>query len=127
MFKKFRSPGLDIRISNTLGFTAIIGKDFVNVHQSLWRDAYSEGAISEDVLAVAMDYIAEKKEEQKAVVNEEREAIKTLMRDSILDRPTDFLDKDNNIIYRKVVALTKKTHKKDYFETIWKEIIDEAK
>jgi hypothetical protein len=49
------------------------------------------------------------------------------MKDKILQSPTDYLDSNNLLIYRKAVALTKKTYKKEYFDTLWKEITDEVK
>jgi hypothetical protein len=125
MFKRFRSNIGDIHISNTSGHSATIGKEFVNIHESLWRMAYMEGAIAEDVVAVTKSYIAEKKEEMKLEEDKERSEIKELMRKTIVNDPLNFVDKNNQIIYRKAVALVKKTHKKEYFESIWAEIVKE--
>lgn len=126
MFKRFRSVNGTITVSNTLGFTSVIGTEFVDVHQSLWKAAYSEGAISEEALQIARDYVTEKKKEQKDQEAIERAEIKELMKKEILDNPAQYLDKDDSLIYRKVVALVKKTYKKEYFDTIWKEIVSEA-
>jgi hypothetical protein len=126
MFKKFRSPGGTIHISNTSGHSAIIEKSFTSVHESLWRLALMEGAIPEDVSTVTKEYIKEKKSEQEAIDNQEREDIKALMRDNIINSPLDYLDTEGNLIYRKIVSLTKKTHKKDYFDSLWKEVVSEG-
>lgn len=126
MFKRFRSPHGEIRVANTSGQSAIINKDFTPIHESLWRLALMEGAIAEDVGAVTKEYIKEKKEELKVEEDKERLEIKALMKETIINDPLNFVDKDGNIIYRKVVSLTKKTHKKDYFETLWAEIVKEA-
>lgn len=124
MFKKFRSPKGIISISNTSGHSATIGKDFINVHESLWKLAYMEGAVTEDMIGLNKDYIAEKKAELQEVENSERAAAKELML-VILDDPTAYLDKKNRPVYQKMVSLTKKAHKKEFFESIWDEIVKE--
>ena len=126
MFKKFRSPGDMIHISNTSGHAAIIGKDFTSIHESLWRLALMEGAIAEDTAVVTKEFIKEKKIEQDAAESQEKEDIKTLMRENIVNSPLDYLDTEGNLIYRKIVSLTKKTHKKDYFDSLWKEVVSEG-
>jgi hypothetical protein len=127
MFKRFRLPtDSEVWISNTLGHSVTLSKSFTEVHNSLWAQAYTVGAIAEDAKLIHSSYIEEKKEEIKSQELQEREDIKAQMK-VILDNPTQYLRADSSLHYQKVVSLLKKAYKKDYLEGIWKEIVEEAK
>ena len=126
MFKKFRSTHAPITISNTQGHSALIGRDFIQVHESLWKEAFMNGAVTEDMIGLNKEYILEKKEEAKTLEAQERGRIKEVMR-VILEEPTKYLNKNNQLHYQKVVSLAKAVHKLEYFDSIWKEILAESK
>lgn len=124
--KQFRSPGADIRVSSTSGHVAIITKDLRPLHQSLWAQAYTLGALSEDMKEPPsiLTYLAEKKEE--AIVQEEADfaAIKKALLPAIAN-PSEYLNAKNELIYRKTISLIGKPVKKDVIEKAWEELINE--
>lgn len=126
MFKKFRSPHGAITISNTSGHSALIDKDFVSVHESLWKLAYMEGAVTEDMIGLNQTYIQEKKAEQVVLDDVERLEVKEKMK-VILDNPTLYLNSKNGLMYHKIISLLKKSYKLEYLTSIWEEILAESK
>lgn len=126
-FKNFRSPGEDIRVSSLSGHVAIISKEFSPVPSFMWGDAYSLGAISEDMVSKDMDtFIANKKAEQDEAAKKERDIVKEILR-TALENPISYLDKHNNLIHRKAIALIGMPIKKDILDSIWNELLEETK
>lgn len=54
MAKKFRSrDGSTVRLAMTSGHVALVGKEFRELPQMYWSDAYAKGCISDDMSAEA--------------------------------------------------------------------------
>ena len=124
-YKKFRSPSQEIRIANTSGHVMILGREFRDVPEFLWADAYSLGAQAEDMKIESIStFIEEKKQEAAIKAEEERNTIKSKMR-KIYTEPVTFLDQKGRLIQRKVVALLGHPIKRDLMDDIWEEIISE--
>ncbi|UOF79363.1 hypothetical protein [Caudoviricetes sp.] len=124
-YKKFRSPGEDIRALSNLGHIAIVSKDFISLPDCLWSSAYAQGAISEDMIVSSVDeYVIEKKAEQEEKKRSEREELKDKLR-TIIDNPNEYLDGRGNLSYRKALSITKMVVKKDLLDEVWSELINE--
>lgn len=125
--KKFRSNGKDIRVSSILGHAAIISNEFRELPEILWADAYSQGAISDDMTAAPSmkEYIEEKKKEQEEKEEKERNEIKKVLA-SIFSNPRDLVDNKGNPIHRKVVQLLGKPIKRDTLDLLWSEVVKES-
>jgi len=125
-YKNFRSPhGDDIRVSSLSGHVATITSEFTPVPSSLWNEAYSLGAQSEDMNTSSMaDFIELKKQEaiQEAAI--ERASIKEALRVAY-DNPVSYVDKNNSVIHRKIIALLGKPIKKDLIDDLWNELAEE--
>jgi hypothetical protein len=121
-FKNFRSPAEDIRVTSDSGHIAVIGKELTPVHSSMWREAYSLGALSEGMQDPSMnDYIAQKKLEKEEELNElYKELIVAL--EGVVHDPVTYLDASGKLIYRKVIALIGRTEKKDIIDKAWAEV-----
>lgn len=127
MFKQFRSPkGTDLRVTNLAGHVAIIGKDFRELPESLWTEAYAAGAISEDMTAAPSidEYIQEKKLEQEKKEADELAELKSIL-SSLYDNPKDIVNSNGQLIHRKIIQFVGKPIKKDVIDTLWKEIVEE--
>jgi hypothetical protein len=125
-FKNFRSPGEDIFISSTSGHGAVITKDFISIPDVLWREAYSAGALSEEMKTEGMkDYIEEKKAEKLQEELAQRALDKEALR-VVYNSPVGSVDKEGRLIHRKAIAAIKRSVKKDYIDSIWNELIEEA-
>ncbi len=125
-YKKFRSPGSEIRIATLSGHVMLLGKEFRDVPEFLWADAYSLGAQSEDMKIESVStFIEEKKQEAATKEAAEREVIKNKMR-KILVEPITFFDQKDRLIQRKVVGLLGQPIKRDLMDEIWAEIVEEG-
>ena len=79
-YKNFRSLKNTIFISGSSGHTASIGKEWESVPSILWPEAYSLGAISEDMQPNSMDtFIDEKKKLVEEAKNKEKEEVKEVL------------------------------------------------
>lgn len=123
--KKFKAPNgqPDIRVALLSGHITIIGQQFVDLAELFWAEAYSLGALSEDMTDPKTfdQAVQEKADEVKA---EEAKFYKFLKRQlrTIYDKPTGNVDKNGNPMYRRVVSLVKKTVKKELIMKAWDEI-----
>lgn len=124
--KKFKSNGEDIRVTSILGHVAIISKEFRELPEILWSEAYSKGAISSDMTSLPeiQEYIEDKKKEQKQKENEEIEYIKDKLR-SIYLNPKDIIDNKGVLVHRKAIYSIGKPVKKDILDSLWSEVIKE--
>lgn len=125
-YKNFRSVGDDIYITSTLGHSTVISKEFSPVPSSLWREAYSSGAISEDMKVEGMsEWVEEKKKEAQIEKDKEEEEIKVKLRE-IKANPATFVDTSGKVSYRKAMAYVGKSLKKDVLERLWDEVVQEV-
>lgn len=125
-FKQFRSGGEDIRVESRDGHMGYITNEFVSLPDVLWADAYSKGAIAEDMKVDGMEeFISMKKQEKEDEEIKEREEIKTILK-GVFESPIGYLDSKNNLITRKVIGLIGKPVKKDLIDSIWEEIVSES-
>lgn len=124
-FKKFRSPGEDIRVASLSGHIALITKELVPIPDFLWKEAYANGAISEDMKNNSMDsYIASKKLEKEQEELLEFEKIKNSLRE-IKDNPVGYVTSNGDLVHRKAIAAIGRPIKKDVIDKAWKEIVAE--
>jgi len=125
-YKKFRSVNDDLRIASLTGHVMILGKEWRDVPEFLWADAYSLGAQAEDMKIESVStFIEEKKQEAIEKEATERELIKTKMRQAYVE-PVTFLDQKGKLIQRKIVALLGQPIKRDLMDEIWAEIVAEG-
>jgi len=123
--KNFRTVGDDIYIADISGHAVYITKDFSPVPDILWAQAYSSGAVSEDMTSPDVsDYNDSKKKEVEAVEAANRLVIKDKMREAF-ENPLTYLDKNDNIIHRKIIGLVNQPVKKDLVDVIWSELAAE--
>lgn len=124
--KNFRSPAEDIFIASLSGHAVLITKEFTSVPDSLWGQAYAKGAISEDMVSSDMsDFIESKKKERDEVEAKERIDMKEKMREAF-NAPIGYLDKNNNVVHRKIISLLNTPIKKDLVDSIWAELASET-
>ena len=122
-FKNFRTTGKPIRISDTSGHTVIITDELTKVPAILWGQAYSQGAISEDMKVESMSsYLEEKKVKLEQEEQEEREVIKKALLE-VYNKPVGYVDKDGRPLTRKVLGLLNKPVKKIVIDSVWDEIV----
>ena len=125
-YKQFRSSSDDIRITNGAGDVMIIGKEFRDVPEYFWPEAYAAGALSEDMKVESItSFIEEKKQEAAEKLVKERESIKERMR-QIYKEPVTFLDSKGKLLQRKVIGLLGEPIKRDLMDEIWAEIVAEG-
>jgi hypothetical protein len=125
-FKQFRSGGEDIRVESRDGHMGYITNEFVSLPDVLWADAYSKGAIAEDMNVGGLDeFILSKKLEKEEEDKKEREEIKVILK-GVFDSPIGYLDSKNNLVTRRVVSLIGKPVKKEIIDSIWEEIVAES-
>jgi uncharacterized protein (UPF0335 family) len=125
-FKRFRSTGEELRLVSTSGHCFLIGKDLVSIPDFLWKEAYSLGAVSEDMKTDSMkEFIESEKEKLKRLQEEERAAIKAKIKE-VFDNPVGYVDNTNRPIVRKIVAYTKRQLKRDLIDELWDEILAES-
>jgi len=125
-FKKFRSGGEDIRVVSTDGHMGYLTNEFTSLPDVLWADAYSKGAIAEDMNVGGLDeFILSKKLEKEEEDRKEKEDIKEILK-TVFASPIGYLDSKNNLVARKVVGLIGKPVKKEVIEAIWEEIVAES-
>jgi hypothetical protein len=125
-FKKFKSStDKEIRLANILGYSVVIGKEFIPVHSSLWGLAYGEGCIPEDarsnntkeVLKANLEFQEEQKQKEK---KEYKEVLR-----KIYESPNGFVNKSGDLILRNVMPKFGKPLKTDFIYEIWDELIAE--
>ena len=125
-FKKFRSLGDPIYIVSTSGHAASIHSDFTEIPSILWSEAYSKGAVSEDMSTSGMqEYIESKKREKQEEIEKEREEIKESLR-SIFSNPVGVVDSSGKLVHRKAIAAIGKPVKKDLIDELWNELVKES-
>lgn len=126
-FKQFRTTGKDIRITSVSGHVAIITKEFSSIPSILWGEAYAAGAISEDMKSTDLnDFIEAEKTKKKEELDKEKEDLKNTLR-TAFNNPISYVDKNNNPVHRKLIALIGKPIKKDLIDSLWNELIEENK
>lgn len=124
-FKKFRSESGEIRVASSSGHVALITTELANIPEVLWPQAYAAGAISEDMRVDSMvDYIAEKKAELAKEAADKRAELKDKLR-TIISDPTPYVDKDNRLIYKKVLGIIGAPIKREELDSAWDEILKE--
>jgi hypothetical protein len=124
-YKKFKSPKGEIRLLSPDGHVMLLGKEFRDVPEFLWSDAYSKGALASDMkIDSVKNHIEEKRLELLAQEAKERELIKEKMQVAY-QNPALYLDAKNRLIQRKIVSLLGKPIKRDLMDDIWDEIIIE--
>ena len=123
-FKQFRSPGKDIRITAPSGHVAIITSDLAPIPDFLWKEAYANGAVSEDMQDKSMDaYIQTKKVEKEKEELSEFESIKESLR-TIMNNPVGYVTSHGDLVHRKAIAAIGKPVKKDIIDKAWKELTE---
>jgi hypothetical protein len=125
-YKKFRSAnGEMIHISSLTGHQAVLKKDFQLLPDILWSQAYSLGALSEDMQVTSIkNHIEEKRLELLAQEAEERANIKDKMQVAY-QNPAVYLDTKSKLVQRKIISLLGKPIKRDLMDEIWAEIVTE--
>jgi hypothetical protein len=120
--KNFRTVGDDIYLADLSGHAVYITAEFSPVPDILWSLAYGAGAISEDMTSPDVsDYNDSKKKEQEAIDADNRLVIKNKMREAF-ENPLTYLDKNDNVIHRKIIGLVNQPIKKDLVDAIWSEL-----
>ena len=123
-FKQFRSPGENIRVASPSGHVAMITKDFSPIPDFLWKEAYANGAVSEDMQDRSMDaYIQTKKAEKEKEELLEFESIKESLK-AIMNNPVGYLTSNGDLVHRKAIAAIGKPVKKDVIDKAWKELTE---
>ena len=126
-FKQFRSDGKDIRVVSTTGHVGLITSEFAPLPSVLWAEAYSAGAIAEDMKVDGMaEFVALKKQEKEDEDLKERLEIKEVLK-KVFENPIGYLDSKNNLVFRKVIGLIGKPVKKELVDSIWDEVVEESK
>lgn len=125
-FKKFKSStGEDVIVSNTLGYSAVISKEFTPVHQSLWGQAYSSGCIPEDARSNnTKEVIKANLEFQEEQRQKEKEKYKDILK-GIFESPNGFVTSGGDLILKKVMPKFDKPLKTDFIYEMWDEIVAE--
>jgi len=125
-YKKFRSGnGEMIHLFSTSGHAVVLVNDFREVPECLWSQAYSLGALSEDMQVISVkNHIEEKRLELIAKEIEERTIIKDKMQMAYIE-PALYLDSKGKLIQRKIISLLGHTIKRDLMDDIWSEIVEE--
>lgn len=125
-FKQFRSGGKDIRVVSTSGHVGLITSEFSPLPDVLWAEAYTSGAIAEDMKADDLsDFVAQKKQEKEDEELKERLEIKEILK-GVFEQPVGYLDSKNNLVVRKVIGLIGRPVKKELIDSIWDEIVAES-
>ena len=126
-FKRFKSIGGDVPVSNIFGHCAVITSEWTVVHKSLWGEAYANGTIPEEVAAQNLkSYVKEQKEIQALEDEEKEKKLKAKLLE-IYESPNDYVNKTGDLILRKVSGYLKEPVKADLILKIWDEIIAENK
>lgn len=127
--KKFKAPNgePDIRIALLSGHITIIKQEYVNLPEIFWTEAYSAGALSED-MTDSKTFDQAVKEKAKEVKEQEEEFYQFLKEKlkEIYKKPTGNVDRNGDPLYRRVVSLVKKAPKKELITRAWKELTEEA-
>ena len=125
-YKNFRSAnGEMVHISSLSGHQVVLGKEFREVPDILWSQAYSLGALSEEMQVTSVkNHIEEKRLELVAKEAEEREVIKDKMQVAY-ENPAVYLDSKDKLVQRKIISLLGHTIKRDLMDDIWAEIVSE--
>jgi len=127
--KKFKAPNgsEDLRVVTMSGHITIIGQEYKELPEFFWSEAYSQGALSEDMTDKKTfdEAVAEKAAEVKKTDKEFFEFLKEQLK-TIYDNPTGQVDKFGNPIYRRVVSLVKKPVKKELIQKAWGQIVKQA-
>ena len=87
-FKKFRAPsGQELMVSSTLGHMVMLNSSFTEIPEVLWKEAYSVGAISEDMKNNddEAEWLNSKKEELKNKEQKEKEEMMLVLREIYAD------------------------------------------
>ena len=125
-YKQFRSVGAPLRIDLPTGHMYTLFNEFIPLPQHVWAEAYSLGAVSEDVKNEDLnDYIKEKVGEAEEALLEERQKAKDILKVAFQE-PFNLLDKNNKLIHRKAIALVGFPIKRDMLDEIWNELIEES-
>jgi hypothetical protein len=125
-YKNFKSAGGEfIHVQSLTGHSVVLGKEFREVPDILWSQAYALGAVSEDMQVTSVkNHIEEKRLEMLAKEAEERADIKEKMQVAY-QNPAIYLDAKGKLIQRKIISLLKATIKRDLMDEIWAEIVTE--
>jgi hypothetical protein len=125
-YKNFKSAGGElIHISSLSGHQVVLGKEFKEVPDILWSQAYSLGALSEDMQVTSVkNHIEEKRLELLAQEAADRAIIKDKMQ-TAYQNPAIYLDAKSKLVQRKIISLLGKPIKRDLMDEIWAEIVTE--
>jgi hypothetical protein len=125
-YKNFKSAGGEsIHISSLSGHQVVLGKEFREVPDILWSQAYSLGALSEEMHVPSVkNHIEEKRLELLEKEAQDRQEIKSKMQVAY-QNPAIYLDAKSKLIQRKVISLLGKPIKRDLMDEIWAEIVTE--
>lgn len=125
-FKNFRNPDEEVFVNSTTGHCAVIGKNYVPVHKSLWGEAYSKGCIPEDVknnTLATKEFVKEQKELMQEKEQEKRNLHKKKLQD-IYDSPNGFVTEDGDLIIREAIKKLGPL-KAIYINELWEEVVSE--
>ena len=104
-YKDFRSCTGDIRISSTTGHAVIISKDFVAVPETLWPQAYLNGAISREMRVDSLNnYIADAAREKLEMESQERAKYRSILEVAFND-PSNYVDVNGNPSIKSLIPL----------------------
>jgi hypothetical protein len=124
-FKKFRSTIGDIIVASVSGHSAIIGESFISLPETLWSDAYSQGAIPEDIIIGSTEeYVKKVKEESDLRSLSDRSVHKAKFKEA-LENPNDYVYNNGRLNYRNFIALVGEPLKNIYIDSLWDEVTSE--
>lgn len=126
-FKNFRSEKGTIQVSSTTGHSATIGKDFMPIPEVLWGQAYTLGAIPEDVVSktdATKEFIKEELAKGKEIGNKIKEANKQVLY-KIYDEPLNYLNAKGEVIFRNVYKLFDNPITQLELAALWNEVLKE--
>jgi hypothetical protein len=125
-YKNFKSAnGELVHLSSMSGHQVVLCKEFREVPDILWSQAYALGALSDDMQVTSVkNHIEEKRLELLAKEAEDRATIKGKMQVAYTD-PALYLDAKGRLIQRKIISLLGQTIKRDLMDEIWAEIVVE--
>lgn len=123
--KKFKAPNGsdDIRVALDSGHITIIGREYIDLPEFFWGEAYRLGAISEDMTdsKTFEEAVAEKAAQVRKEEAEFYQLLKEKLR-TIYDSPNGNVDRNGNPLYRRVVSLVKKAVKKEMIMKAWDQV-----
>jgi len=120
--RKLRSPKGNIRVALTSGHVITITEELRDVPEVFWAGAYSQGAVSGDMVGSTLtDKAAAKKLELEAEEFLQLTKLKEVLI-SLFNAPQGAIDKNGLPMIRKVSALVGSTVNKPEMLTLWEEL-----